>query len=159
VYTFIGTKYNNPDQRVLNVIVHVRPFSEPGDVPTYDRFADDALYSIHIANPNTGKTVLRYNYRFSSVAGSTQNQNTILSYGLGTEAGPIMDVGDARQNYVQTYSVTRLGPDGLGQTGGGIDGFKGYNVLAFAIQIPVASLPDFSMRPASRKPSPNGPAG
>jgi hypothetical protein len=31
--------------------------------------------------------------------------------------------------------------DGLGQDGGGVDGFKGYNVLAYAIQIPVASLP------------------
>jgi hypothetical protein len=33
-----------------------------------------------------------------------------------------------------------LGPDGQGQTGSGVDGFKGYNVLAFAIQIPIASL-------------------
>jgi hypothetical protein len=36
-----------------------------------------------------------------------------------------------------------LGPDGLGQTGGGVDGFKGYNVLAFAIQIPLATVPAF----------------
>jgi hypothetical protein len=36
-----------------------------------------------------------------------------------------------------------LGLDGLGQSGDGVDGFKGYNVLAFAIQIPVASLPSF----------------
>ena len=26
VYTFIGTKYDNPAQKVLNVIVHVSPF-------------------------------------------------------------------------------------------------------------------------------------
>ena len=31
VYAFVGTKYNNPNEKVLNVIVHVRPFSEPGD--------------------------------------------------------------------------------------------------------------------------------
>ena len=30
--------------------------------------------------------------------------------------------------------------DGLGQDGGGVDGFKGFNVLSFAIQIPVASM-------------------
>ncbi|MBI4580981.1 MAG: DUF4331 family protein, partial [Planctomycetes bacterium] len=30
--------------------------------------------------------------------------------------------------------------DGFGQDGGGVDGFKGFNVLAFAIQMPVASL-------------------
>ncbi len=32
-----------------------------------------------------------------------------------------------------------LGPDGHGQTGNGVDGFKGYNVLTFAIQIPLAN--------------------
>jgi hypothetical protein len=34
--------------------------------------------------------------------------------------------------------------DGLGQDGGGVDGFKGFNVLAFAMQIPVADLPRFA---------------
>ena len=33
--------------------------------------------------------------------------------------------------------------DGLGQDGNGVDGFKGFNVLAFALQIPVADLPRF----------------
>ena len=54
VYAFVGTKYNNPREKVLNVIVHVRPFSEPGDGVIYDRFADDARYSIHITDPATG---------------------------------------------------------------------------------------------------------
>src|SRR5688572_10062746 len=31
VYAFVGLKYNNASQRVLNVVVQVRPFSEPGD--------------------------------------------------------------------------------------------------------------------------------
>jgi Domain of unknown function (DUF4331) len=238
VYAFIGTKYNDPDEKVLNVIVHVRPFSEPGDGVIYDRFADDALYSIHITHPTTGATQLRYDFRFSDVNPLTtpglKNPNTILSYGLGTEAGPITTVGDARQNYTQAYTVTKVttgpgtvigsglltpppnvgknttplyndangkavsgatgfaeldsytqqaiydltsgaavfaGPredgfyadtpgifdlldsrildndgdlsDGLGQDGNGVDGFKGYNVLAYAIQIPVSSLPSF----------------
>ena len=34
--------------------------------------------------------------------------------------------------------------DGLGQDGNGVDGFKGFNVLAFAIQIPVPDLPRFA---------------
>jgi hypothetical protein len=232
VYAFIGTRYNDPTQQVLNVIVHVRPFSEPGDGVIYDRFADDALYSIHITDPNTGVTNLRYDFRFSSVTSGNKNLNTILSYGLGTEAGPIQSVGDARQNYTQTYRVTRTagvkssvigsdlltpppnvglrttpayndttgravsganslaaldsytrdtiyslatgeavfaGPredgffadtpgifdlldpriiadangnlaDGIGQDGGGVDGFKGYNVLAYAVQIPLSQL-------------------
>ena len=65
VYAFIGTKYNVAGEKVLNVIVHVRPFCEPGDGVIYDRFADDALYSIHIANPVTGEEVLRYDFQFS----------------------------------------------------------------------------------------------
>jgi hypothetical protein len=32
----------------------------------------------------------------------------------------------------------------LGQDGNGVDGFKGYNVLAYAIQIPLTSLPSIS---------------
>jgi hypothetical protein len=228
VYAFVGTRYDNPSVKVLNVVVHVRPFSEPGDGVMYDRFADDALYSIHVANPASGATLMRYDFEFSSVNKNNKNPDTILSYGRGTEIGPIQDVGDARQNFTQTFSVTKWvrnkstllttgrltpppnvgarttpfynGPDGravsgaadfasldrytqqtvyslssgeavfagsredgffadtagifdlldprilgtdgnLGQTGNGVDGFKGFNLLAFAIQIPISSLP------------------
>lgn len=240
VYAFVGTKYNDASIKTLNVVVHVHPFSEPGDGIIYERFADDALYSIHIADPTTGSTVQRYDFQFSDVnplsTPGLKNPDTILSYGLGTEAGPILNPGDARQNYSQTYTVTKvaggssssigsglstappnvgkrttphyndpssgkaisgatsfpeldaytqqtihqltsgevvfagaredgffadtpgifdlLNPrildnngnasDGLGQDGNGVDGFKGFNVLGFAIQIPVASLPSFS---------------
>jgi hypothetical protein len=238
VYAFIGTKYNDTNLKVLNVIVHVRPFSEPGDGVIYDRFSDDARYSIHIAHPTTGKELIRYDFQFSDINPLTtpglKNPNTILSYGLGTEAGPIQNAGDARQNFSQTYKVTRVinnkkgtlvgqnlltpppnvglrttpayndattgkaisgaatfdaldlytkqsvfelsngetvfaGPreDGFfadtggifdlldprivlpsppgtfGQNGGGVDGFKGFNVLAFGIQIPLSSLTSF----------------
>lgn len=227
VYAFIGTKYDDPSQRVLNVLVSVRPFSDPGDGVIFERFADDALYSIHITDPVSGATMDRYDFRFSSVTGGVKNKDTILSYGLGTEVGPIHTIGDARQNYTQTYSVSKNGSvlasglpvpppnvgvrttpayndpvsgkaisgatsaanldsltaqavkkvgnlvvwagpredgfyadtpgifdlldsrildnngslgDGLGQDGGGIDGFKGFNLLTYAIQIPVSSL-------------------
>ncbi|MBL9139792.1 MAG: DUF4331 domain-containing protein [Verrucomicrobiales bacterium] len=227
VYAFIGTKYDDPSQRVLNVLVSVRPFSDPGDGVIFERFADDALYSIHITDPVSGATTDRYDFRFSSVTGGVKNKDTILSYGLGTEVGPIQTIGDARQNFTQTYSVSKNGTvlasglpvpppnvgvrttpayndpstgkavsgatsaanldsltaqgvkkvgslvvwagpredgfyadtpgifdlldarildnngslgDGLGQDGGGIDGFKGFNLLTYAIQIPVSSL-------------------
>jgi hypothetical protein len=229
VYAFVGTKYNDPNVPFLNIIVHVHPFCEPGDGVIYDRFAEDALYSIHLTNPSDGETTTRYDFQFSSVtveAGNYKNLDTILSYGRGTEIGPIQDIGDARQNFVQSYSVTKtangtatvlgsgllvappnvgknttpfyndsdgkavsgaasfaaldkytmqavsplasgevtfagmredgfyadtpaifdlldkrlLGADGFGQTGNGVDGFKGYNVLAYAIQIPIDSL-------------------
>lgn len=230
VYAFVGTRYDDPGVKVLNVIVHVRPFSEPGDGVVYDRFADDARYSIHITGPTTGKTAIRYDFLFSSTnprfPPALKNPNTILSYGRGTEIGAIQDVGDARQNFTQTYAVSRFIPgrnktlgrgfltpppnvgvrttpsyndptsglavsgaasfdaldkytqqtvystqsgevvfagpreDGffadtpgifdlldprildndLGQGGDGVDGFKGFNVLAYAIQIPVTDL-------------------
>jgi len=48
VYAFIDGNGN------LNFIINVRPFGEPGDGVLYDRFADDAMYTINIANPATG---------------------------------------------------------------------------------------------------------
>jgi Domain of unknown function (DUF4331) len=232
VYGFISA--NN----TLTIVVSCRPFSEPGDGVMYERFADDALYSINIANPATGALLMTYNFQFSpvsSAAGNYKNKDTILSYGRGTAIGAISTVGGPQQNFTQTYSVTAvsaatsastvlgsaftvpppntgsritpfynglsassttpayavsgatttsaldtytqqtiftastgekvwagsredsffadapaifdlldsriLGPDGQGQTGNGVDGFKGYNVLTFAIQIPLANLP------------------
>lgn len=236
VYAFIGTRYDNPGEKVLNVIVSVRPFSEPGDGVMYERFADDAVYTIHIADPVTGATLTRYDFQFSAVNPQTtpglKNNGTILSYGLGTAAGPITTIGDAQQNFTQTYSVKKnnsavgtglkvpppnvglrttptyndpttgkaisgatdfpsldsltrqavqdlstgeavwAGPredgffadtpaifdlldprildnngdftDGLGQDGGGVDGFQGFNVLSFGLQIPVSDLPSIA---------------
>lgn len=233
VYAFIGTKYDDPGQNMLNVIVHVRPFSEPGDGVIYERFADDALYSIHITEPTTGRTVIRYDFVFSDVNALVppvlKNPNTILSYGEGASA--ISTVGGPGQNFTQTYRVKKnsaiigdglltpppnvglrttplyndsfsgqaisgatrfeeldsytrqtihelstgevvfAGPredgfyadtpgifdlldprildndgdfsDGLGQDGGGVDGFKGFNVLAYGMQVPLSSLPNF----------------
>jgi hypothetical protein len=240
VYAFVGNRVNDGTTPVLNVIVQVRPFCEPGDGAIYDRFADDALYSINIADPATGALQIRYDFQFSpvSVNGNYKNLNTVLSYGRGADkggapdVGSIQTVGDAHQNFVQTYTVTKttfgpgrkstvitgatpplaappnlgnnvtplyndttgravsgattfatldaytkqtvyvqaggevtwagsredgffadipgifdlleariLGADGHGQTGNGVDGFKGYNVLVYALQIPLSQLP------------------
>lgn len=225
VYAFIGMKGST---RVLNIIVNVHPFCEPGDGITYDRFASDALYSIHIANPGTGQLLRTYNIRFSGPNQGFKNPNTAFSYGIGTEVGAIEHVNDNRQNYTQTYSLTRIDSGGsttllgnnllvpppnvgarttpyyndpvtgkavsgatsyaaldrytqetiyslptgetvfcgsredsffadtpgifdlldprilgttLGQSGGGVDGFKGFNVLTYSMQIPVDDLP------------------
>ena len=67
VYAFIGTRFDDPTRNVLNVVVQTRPFSEPGDGVIYDRFADDARYSIHITDPATGSKRLRYDFRFSKI--------------------------------------------------------------------------------------------
>lgn len=236
VYAFVGKKYNDPSVNVLNVLVSVHPFCEPGDGVIYDRFADDALYSIHITDPNTGAVVDQYDFSFSSIT-EVKNPDTILSYGRGTEVGPITTIGDGKQNFTQTYSFTGFhapsknaalkktikaedlptsppnvgarttpayngvdgkaksgaatldqldsltkqairelpngivvwagpredgfyadtpgifdfldprilnnngnGGDGLGQDGGGVDGFKGFNVLSYGMQIPLPLL-------------------
>jgi hypothetical protein len=232
VYAFVGTKYNDASVKVLNVIVSVHPFCDPGDGVIYDRFSDDALYSIHLTDPASGATLRQYDFQFSDSNPKSgpglKNPNTILSYGRGTEVGPIMTAGDARQNFTQYYWVSRnnrqltqpliVAPpnvganttpfyndidgnpvsgatsfatldkytqeavqpiesgevvfagtrddgfyadtpaifdlldsrildnngtlaDGLGQDGNGVDGFKGYNVLCYGIQIPVSELP------------------
>ncbi|MEL6395324.1 MAG: DUF4331 domain-containing protein [Planctomycetota bacterium] len=229
VYAFVGSR---DGEDVLNIVANVRPFSEPGDGPHYERFSPDARYSLHVADPASGETLIRYDFQFSPVDEGYQNLGTILSYGLGTAAGPILQIGDAQQNYLQTYTVTRsegeseqtiaadvsvappnagdrvtplyndirgrarsgarqavdldaytaqaitpgargellfAGPrddsfyadipgvfdllnarildndgdlsDGLGQDGDGVDGFQGFNVLTFAIQVPIADLP------------------
>ena len=123
VYAFVRNGANGAPALVVEV--SVRPFSEPGDGVTYDSFSDDALYSIHIANPITGAQVQRYDFKFSPVSsqsGSYKNLDTILRYGRGADkngapdAGPIMDVGDAHQNFVQTYTVTKTVTAANGQS-------------------------------------------
>jgi Domain of unknown function (DUF4331) len=107
VYAFIRQRPTG--ERALVVEVSVRPFSEPGDGVMYEAFSADALYSIHIANPTTGAEVQRYDFQFSPVGaagGNYKNTGTILRYGRGTEIGPIVTVGDARQNFVQSYQVS-----------------------------------------------------
>jgi len=252
VYAFIRTRPAT-NQKVLVVEVNVRPFCEPGDGVMYEAFSPDALYSIHITNPVTGAESLRYDFKFSGVSAATgdyKNTGTILRYGLGTEVGPIQTVGDARQNFTQSYTVTKItdggrkknsrtelngsspllvappnvgikttplyndsngvamsgaanraaldpytfqttydlpggttvfcGPRedgffadtagifdllegrildsngdgmGLGQEGGGVDGFKGFNVLHYAIVIPITDLQTFSYTGALQAPS------
>lgn len=243
VYAFV--RQRSTGEKVLVVCVGVRPFSEPGDGVMYDAFSPDVLYSIHITNPNTGVEVQRFDFEFSTpsvVGGNYKNTNTILRYGRGTAIGAIQSVGDAQQNFTQTYRVSRYtgtryylgggtqtlnvappnvglkttplyndangravsgatttagldaytqqslytltetqvptgytvfcGPredgfyadtpgifdllesrildnngtlaDGLGQDGGGHDGFKGFNVLQYSIVIPLSSLPSFT---------------
>ena len=122
VYAFRQTMSNGTPALVVEV--SVRPFSEAGDGVTYDSFSDDALYSIHIANPITGAQVQRYDFKFSpvsSAAGSYKNLDTILRYGRGAningaaDVGPIQNVGDAHQNFVQTYTVTKTVTTASGQ--------------------------------------------
>jgi hypothetical protein len=90
VYAFVGTRYDDPLQEVLNVLVQVRPFSKPGGGLVFERFADDALYSIHLVEPATAAPVLRYDFRFSDVAPlappGLKDPDSLLSYGSSAPA-------------------------------------------------------------------------
>jgi len=111
-YAFIGRKSDNSNVRVLNVVVQVRPFSEPGDGAIFDRFSPDVRYSINITHPATGELIRRYDFQFSPVTSGYKRTNTILSYGqalapLGA-GGQILSVDDENHNYTQTYTLSRV---------------------------------------------------
>jgi hypothetical protein len=73
----------------------------------------------------------------------TYTQQTIydLPSGEAVFAGPREDGFFADiPGIFDLLDIRILGTDGLGQTGNGVDGFKGYNVLGYAIQVPVDML-------------------
>ena len=68
----------------LTIVVNCRPFSEPGDGVMYERFADDAQYTINIANPVTGALLKSYNFQFSPVASDAGDIWADLTLGTNT---------------------------------------------------------------------------
>lgn len=109
VYAFVGN--NARGEKVLNLIMQTNPLEDPGNGVIFYKFDDDLLYSFHLAKIRRnskgaiqyfGPPDMTFNIRFSS---TYKNQGTILSYGLGTAAGPIQATDDARQNLTQTYTV------------------------------------------------------
>lgn len=117
VYAFVAIE---DGVKSLDLIMTVNPLEEPGNGVNYYRFADDVLYSISIVKGTrnssgavvfNGKPAFTYNFRFTT---AYKNKGTILSYGRGTEVGAINNVGDARQNLVQTYKVEKVNvPKGI----------------------------------------------
>src|SRR5437660_6549139 len=101
VYAFVAERHGH---KYLTTALAVYPFEEPGIGPNKYNFDDDVLYQIHVATgPDvaTGRATLSYQFRFST---EFRNRRTILQSYLGV----INDVGDAAQNLVQTYTVTKL---------------------------------------------------
>lgn len=109
VYAFITMR---GDTKLLNIVMQVNPLEDPGNGVNYYRFGDDIQYNIHIAKARrrngsysfSGDANMTYSFYFRN---NYKNFGTILSYGLGTEAGPINMTGDARQNFTQSYRVIR----------------------------------------------------
>lgn len=103
VYAFVVNQGRN-GVKSLVVSLGVWPFEEPGIGPNKFNFDDDVLYQIHVATgPDVaaGRATLSYQFRFKT---RFRNKNTILQSYLGV----IENVGDANQNLIQTYTVTRV---------------------------------------------------
>jgi hypothetical protein len=101
VYAFVsyrgGVKY-------LTTALAVYPHEEPGIGPNKYNFDDDVLYEIRVAtgdDAKKGRTTYAYQFRFET---TYRNRNTILQSYLGV----IGNVGDAAQNLIQRYTVTRI---------------------------------------------------
>src|SRR6266496_6514789 len=101
VYAFVQ---NENGIKSLVTALGVYPHEEPGVGPNKYNFDDNVLYQIQVATGSdvaAGKTTLSYEFQFNT---TFRNQNTILQSYLGV----INDVGDANQNLVQTYTVTKV---------------------------------------------------
>ena len=98
----------------LVVALAVYPHEEPGVGPNIYNFDDDVLYEIHVATGGdvaAGRATISYQFRFTT---TFKNQNTILDSYLATvdPAGMfdfvIDSIGDANQNLLQMYTVTKV---------------------------------------------------
>src|SRR4026208_1753046 len=101
VYAFVQ---NRNGMKSLVTALGVYPHEEPGVGPNKYNFDDNVLYQIRVATGDDvalGKATLSYEFKFDT---TFRNRNTILQSYLGV----INDVGDASQNLVQTYTVTKV---------------------------------------------------
>src|SRR5207249_3141125 len=97
----------------LVVALGVYPFEEPGIGPNKYNFDDNVLYEIHVAigaDRTAGRATLSYQFQFTSM---TKNPNTTLY----NYTGIISNVNDAAQNFVQTYTVTKVDHRAKGKKG------------------------------------------
>ncbi|HET9367936.1 MAG TPA: DUF4331 domain-containing protein [Candidatus Udaeobacter sp.] len=101
VYAFVDEEAGKKN---LVVALGVYPFEEPGIGPNKFNFDDNVLYQIHVAIGNdvaAGRATLSYQFQFTS---RTKNPKTTLY----NYTGVIEHVDDAAQNFVQTYTVTKV---------------------------------------------------
>src|SRR4030095_4672987 len=101
VYAFVQ---NENEMKSLVTALGVYPHEEPGVGPNKYNFDDNVLYQIHVATGNDvaqGKASLSYEFKFNT---AFRNGNTILQSYLGV----VNNVGDANQNLLQTYTVTKV---------------------------------------------------
>jgi hypothetical protein len=101
VYAFVSQRFG---KKYLTTALAVYPHEEPGIGPNKYNFDDDVLYEIRVAtgaDAPAGRTTVGYRFRFNT---TFRNRNTILQSYLGV----IDSVGDAQQNLIQRYTVTKF---------------------------------------------------
>ena len=92
------------DRSTSTTALAVYPHEEPGIGPNRYNFDDEVLYQIHVAtgaDVAAGRATYSYQFRFTT---RFRNRKTILQSYLGV----INNVGDAAQNLIQSYTVTRI---------------------------------------------------
>ncbi|MEA3206833.1 MAG: hypothetical protein QOG92_2558, partial [Verrucomicrobiota bacterium] len=106
VYAFVDQDSKGP--KSLVVALGVFPFEEPGIGPNKFNFDDNVLYEIHVAlgsDRDAGRATLTYQFEFKS---RTQNPDTILDNFTGVIQHVNLAHPDPAQNFVQTYTVTKV---------------------------------------------------
>ena len=106
VYAFVDQDDNGP--KSLVVALGVYPFEEPGIGPNKYNFDDNVLYEIHVAlgaDLAAGRPTVSYQFEFRSF---TRNPNTILDNFTGVIQHVDMVHPDPAQNFIQTYTVTKV---------------------------------------------------
>src|SRR5262250_789433 len=101
VYAFLD---EDNGVKTLVTALGVYPFEEPGIGPNKYNFDPNVLYEIHVATGRdlaAGRPTLSFQFPFKT---NFKNTHTILQSYLGV----IQDIGDARQNLTQTYTVTKV---------------------------------------------------
>ncbi len=101
VYAFVR---NAAGQKVLVTALGVYPHQEPGIGPNKYNFDDNVLYEIHVATGDdvaAGRASFSYQFEFKT---QYKSKSTILQSYLGV----VNNVGDAAQNLVQTYTITKV---------------------------------------------------
>ncbi|MEQ1854651.1 MAG: DUF4331 domain-containing protein, partial [Chthoniobacteraceae bacterium] len=101
VYAFVRLAAG---QKVLVTALGVYPHEEPSVGPNKYNFDDNVLYEIHVATGEdlkAGRPTFSYQFQFQT---EYKSRATILQSYLGV----VENVGDAAQNLVQTYTITKV---------------------------------------------------
>jgi hypothetical protein len=100
LYAFVSP--DNPD--TVTIIANYVPLESPDGGPNFYEFGTDVLYAINIDNDGDGKADVSYLFQFQS---ETTNLDTFLY-----NTGPVSSLTDPNWNRRQTYTVTKMQPNG-----------------------------------------------